>query len=181
MFVGDERLQVDECYTLAQRDLKYTLLHVRSRLVRSAFSSMMCKFDETYGIKSMCVFGYNAISIGDEIDEHPGMLLIANELNKASPTLQYWMANGDIKENKHGLLYPYLTCVDLPKMTKAQMLNYVRNLKSELAESKHMNTQAESLSIQIEELQRENRILKMRLETQRYIFTKAGRSQELQP
>ena len=173
MFDENKKIQVDECYTLSQRDLKYTLLHSTSRITRSIVSSILCRFDEKYSIKLAGVFGYHAISIGDEIDEHPGMSLIAGELNKTPTSLQSWMAFGTIKENKRGLLFPYLTDIQMEKMTRAQLVNYTQGLKSEVSEVKTKMVEMESHLLRLE---RENRGLKMRIETQRYMLEKARQS-----
>ena len=121
-------LDVDECYTLTQRDLKYTLLHLRTRTVRSAITSMMARFNELYGIKIMNVFGYNGVSVGAEIDNHPGMMLMIESLKKGSPTLDCWAARGDIRKNGRGLLFNYLPGISFKDMTRLQLRNYVAEL-----------------------------------------------------
>ena len=55
---------VDECHTLTQRDLRYTLFHFKKRVARSAITSMMCRLHEVHGINSASVFGYEAVSLG---------------------------------------------------------------------------------------------------------------------
>ena len=179
MCTESKKLDVDECYTLTQRDLKYTLLHLRKRVVQSTVSSFMCYLDETYGIKSTSVFGYSAISLGAQIDEHPGMSLIISALGSSS--LDCWLAEGSIVQHTRGLLHDFLSGMSLESMTKGQMMHHVKTLKKELVDAKAQILELESVSIQNEELRSENRRLKIRLETQLFIFAKAGRSHEVLP
>lgn len=177
------KIQVDQCYTLTQRDLKYTLLHLKQRAVRSTITSLMCRLDEKFSIKSSCVFGYSAVSIGSEIDEHPGMSLIVQNLNSrdSSSLLECWMAEGNVKDNKRGLLYQYLDGFAIESMNKAQLFNHVKTLNSMLAEAKAKISELESFELELEHLRQENRRLKLKLETQLFVFAKAGRLHELQP
>ena len=174
-------LEMDECYTLTQRDLKYTLVHLLRLTVRSTMTSLMCRLDEMYQIKSASVFGYPAVSLGPEIDEHPGMLLIVEHLNKSSPLLDCWLVKGTVKDNKQGLLYAHLTGFDVDTMNKTQLLNYVKVLGRKLAEANAKASEVDTMSIELEQLLHENRRLNRKLETQRCVFIKAGRESELLP
>jgi hypothetical protein len=154
---------VDECYTLVQRDLKYTLIHVRKRFVRSTITSFLCRLNEICGIKSACVFGYDAVSIGDEIDSHPGIRMIIEHLKKGSSELQIWTSSGDIRQHKHGLLFNHLPGLSTTEMTRAQLLTHVKELDEIINESKYRIVELESTAIQMQELRRENRQLKSTL------------------
>lgn len=165
------RVTIDECYTLTQRDLKYTLVHILQRTVRSTMSNLMCHLDEKYQIKSACVFGYDAVLMGSEIDQHPGMLLIIENIKRASSALECWMATGEPHTNKQGMLYIHLKDNQPEAMTKTQLLKQLRELKRSV-EEKDREIQMHS---------RENRQLKQRLEAQRFVFTRAGRANELLP
>ena len=48
---------VKECYTLTQRDFKYTLLRFRKRVYRSHLSA----FAEEHGVIEQCIPGYDSI------------------------------------------------------------------------------------------------------------------------
>ena len=170
--------QVDECYTLAQRDLKYTLVHFKQRVVRSSIAQYMRHLDEKYGIKNTDVFGYDSISIGNEIDSHPGMMLIIENANKTESPLECWMAEGTLKENRHGLLFSHLDEFDIEKMSKTQLVKHAKQLKRKLDEFK---LQTENLSAENQRAASEIRRLKLRLDTQKYVFTKAGRAHQLLP
>ena len=181
MFFETKMLEVQECHTLTQRDLKYTLLRFSARVVQSKVSSFMCYLDEKYGIKSSSVFGYPAISMGFEIDEHPGMALIAHAMNTDSPDLSCWMAEGNAKSNPKGLLFDHLSGLPDEAMTRAQLLNRVRLLKGDLSECKFKIAELELVALQNDSLQNRIRSLERRLEQQIRIFTREGRASELLP
>lgn len=181
MCVEYEKLAVDECYTLTQRDLKYTLIHLQRRVLRTTISKFMCYLERTYEIKSTNVFGYSSISLGSEIDDHPGNLLIIEALNSDSSALDCWLAVGDVRSNNKGLLYDHLKGMSLEKMTKGQMMNFVKSQDKELVEARARISELERSSIELEQLRDENRRLKIRLETQLFVFAKSGRSREILP
>lgn len=172
---------VDECYTLTQRDLKYTLIHARKRFSYSAITSMMTCLNEVHGIKSACVFGYDAISMGEEIDEHPGMRMIIEGLKKESSTLVSWTAGGSIRDNKRGLLYNYMPGIDFKDMTRMQLLNQVKEMSGMVEEAKIKFAEMEGALIENEQLRVENRRLKRKVDLQEHIFITAGRASELLP
>jgi len=136
-------VKIDEIYLLAQRDLKYALIHTVMRKKLSSIQEMMDKADAAHGIKLTNIFGYEPIAANDTgIYEHPGMrLIVDNMYDKANSILEYWMAEGDINTNTKGLLFPYVTRKDRSKMTKVQMENLLcvvenngRTMKKKLRE-----------------------------------------------
>lgn len=175
------RIEVDECYTLAQRDLKYTLLHLRARAVRSTISSMMIKFDEKYGIKSVPVFGYLAVSIGSEIDDHPGMLLIADHARRGTELLECWTSNGDIRSHRRGLLYFCLPGFAVDKMNRTQLINHIRELTQKMEADRMTIVEMQSAVLESEALRDQVARLQRRLEVQVRVFCRAGRADEVPP
>lgn len=174
-------MHVDQCYTLVQRDLKYTLLHVKKRITRPAITNLMLHFDRMYGIKSAAVFGYEAVSIGDEIDDHPGMAMIIECAKKNTDVLETWVTEGNIRTYKRGLLYYHLTGFEVQDMTRKQLLNHVKELKSTLEESKAKIVELESSATELDELRRLVKRYKRRLDIQEHVFIYGGRAQELLP
>ena len=174
-------LEIDECYTLTQRDLKYTLIHIRKRFVRSTITSLMCRLDEEHGIKSACVFGYNYVSMGEEIDDHPGMKMIIENVKKNADILECWTSDGDIRNNKRGLLYLHLPGFDIHDMTRAQLVNHVKELNEKIRDNETRLATLETLTVENDELRRENERLKRRMEIQERLFIQGGRESELLP
>lgn len=127
------------------------------------------------------MFGYPIVSLGSEVDEHPGMQLIAQNLNSGAACLDCWMAEGCIRDNKRGLLYAFLEGFSVDNMNKAQLFNQVKVLNSKLTEARALIAEMESSLLEIDQLRQENRRLKLRLETQLFVFAKSGRSHELPP
>ena len=181
MFQIQSKVEVDECYTLTQRDLKYTLVHIKNRAVRSTMTSMMCKFDEMFNIKAANVFGYPYVSLGNEIDEHPGMKMIIENVKKNANALECWTSDGDIRKYKRGLLYPYLPGFDVQDMTKAQLVNHVKELNEKIRDDETRLATLETLPVENDELRRENKRLKRRMEIQEMLFIQGGRASELLP
>ena len=123
------KISIDECYTLAQRDMKYTLVHATKRVTAYAIGKAIGKLEQETGIRRFSIFGYGEISSGGDITEHPGMKLIIEHVNKQSPLLESWLECGDIRSNKRGILNRFLVSMDLDQMTRIQLLNYIRDYK----------------------------------------------------
>ena len=139
-------IPIDECYTLAQRDTKYTLVHAKKRVTAYAIGKAMEILEQETGIKRVSIFGYNDFSAGSDIMEHPGMKLIIENVNKQSPLFESWLEAGDIRSCKRGLLNRFLVSVDLNHMSRIQLLNYIRDFKhsTEQAFSEHEQQQVEA-------------------------------------
>ena len=169
---------MDQCYTLTQRDFKYTLMHTKKRITRSTVVSFLKTLDQLYSIKGTCIFGYQVVSMGKEIDEHPGMQLIVEGLNNRSPALDCWIEDGDIRNYKRGLLYKHILDLPAESMPKTVLIKRFKGLDGKLKEYVDRVQQMES---EIEQLRQENRRLKNRIETQEFVFIRAGRSNLLLP
>ena len=178
MWTKHSKVAVDECYTLRQRDLKYTLVHTIQRTTRFSVESFMATIDRLYSIKSTCIFGYNVVSMGNEINEHPGMQLIVECLNSNSPSLDCWVGGKDMKHYKRGLLYHHIIDLPVESMPRFLLVKRFKSLDNELKEYSAKNREMES---NIEQLERENRRLKTRLEAQEFAFVRSGRSHLLLP
>jgi len=161
---------VDECYTLSQRDLKYTLIHSQVRVSKWTMSNILKDLDKNYGIKSTAVFGYDEISIGDDIESHPGLKLMIEHIAAKSPLFQYWMRNGSLGTNARGILYKYLPRDLVEKVTRAQLAQEnetlkqeAETLKQELGSLRARVEELEAVELQVNELQSENRRLRSRV------------------
>ena len=84
------------------------------------------------------------------------------------------MAEGNVKNDKRGLLFQYLDGFVIESMNKAQISNHVKTLNSMLAEAKAKISELESFELELEHLRQESRRLKLKLETQLFVFAKAG-------
>ena len=116
--------------------------------------------------------------MGKEIDEHPGMQLIVEGLNNRSPALDCWIEDGDIRNYKRGLLYKHILDLPAESMPKTVLIKRFKGLDGKLKEYVDRVQQMES---EIEQLRQENRRLKNRIETQEFVFIRAGRSNLLLP
>jgi len=123
------KIPIDECYTLAQRDMKYTLVHAKKRVTAYAIGKVMEIIEQETGIKRVSIFGYSELSAGSDIMEHPGMKLIIEHVNRGSQLLESWLECGNIQSNKRGILNRFLVSVDLSHMSRIQLLNYIRDYK----------------------------------------------------
>jgi len=119
-------VEVDECYTLTERDFKYTLVHTVIRRTLTKMHKMMEKAESARGIKVSNLFGYEPISAyGTGLYEHPGMNLITESMYDPEKTLDAWLATGDLASNAKGLLYPFVSKENVDLMTKTQLQNLV--------------------------------------------------------
>ena len=125
-------VKVDECYTLTERDFKYTLVHTVMRRTLTKMHKMMEKAESARGIKVSNLFGYEPISANDTgLRDHPGMNLIIQSMYKPEKGLDIWLATGDLSSNAKGLLYPYVTKDNVDQMTKTQLQNLVVVLRNQ--------------------------------------------------
>ena len=124
-------VEVDECYTLTERDFKYTLIHTVMRKTLTKMQKMMEKAESAHGIKVSNLFGYEPISANDTgLRDHPGMNLIIRSMYNPEKILDAWLATGDLTSNAKGLLYTYVTKDDVDQMTKTQLQNLVVVLRN---------------------------------------------------
>ena len=166
-----QQLEIDECYTITQRDFKYTLIHTVKKWRRANIADLMKRLETGYGIISNNVFGYDAIAGNTESSktfDHPGMKLMIEAMNKGDQSLQHWMASGSLQTNRKGLLYPYLSCIDPRQMTRTQLLwiikerdERIKALQSDLDDKECVVV---GLEVENDDLLKKNKRLKRRLE-----------------
>ena len=154
---------VDECYTLSQREFKYTLIHSQVRVSRWTICNILKDLDKKHGIKSVAVFGYDEISIGDSIESHPGLRLMIDHIASKSPLFEYWMQNGSLGTNTRGILYKYLPLNLVEKVTKSQLAQENEILKKENKSLRARIEELEAAELQMNELQSENKRLRSRV------------------
>jgi len=122
-------LGIDECYTLTQRDLKYTLIHTPKRTTVIGMKHLFKILERKTGIKGSPVFGYDEICCGDGVWEHPGMKLMIEHMNNKSPAFDHWLQHGDLDTYKRGLLTKFMVSNNLAEMSKIQLLHYIQDYK----------------------------------------------------
>ena len=129
MLSGFEKIEVDECYTLKQRDINYTLIHSTKRATRIAVTNVLIDLNELYGIKRTCVFGFETVSMGNEIYDHPGFKLMVENMNDKSPHFDSWMKPELGSGRRRGLLSNFLLAsVPYEAMTRGQLVYRVKTL-----------------------------------------------------
>ena len=143
-------LIVDQCYTFAWRESKYTLIHVsdQSRTRISNIQKLMTKLQAEHGIIPASICGFETIiSNGrnntDELENHPGFRLIVDALNTKRDALEWWMETGDLINNRKGLLWKHIEDIDVTTMTKAQLTKRAREwveMKKEIEALRASNT-----------------------------------------
>jgi len=163
-------IKVDECYTLSQRDLKYSLFHSQVRLTKSLFSLILNEIEKKHEIRCTAVFGYDEIQMGDEIDSHPGFKKMVELMNAKSPLFESWMLTGSLETNKRGILYKYLSQGLTGRSTKARLLHQIEVLRQENEVLRRENEAlqvrvsiADALKTENEALREENSRLRSRL------------------
>ena len=127
-------LEIDQSFTVAWRELKYTLIHLskekKARL--SVITKVMHKLQEIYGIVNGNIFGFDSITSNTKatdqitLETHPGFKQMVRILNTKRNELEWWMQNDhDILNNRKGLLWKYIEETDASNMTKAQLIRRV--------------------------------------------------------
>ena len=153
LWMSSTGIEIDECYILTQRDLKYMLIHTPKRVAICHMKTAFKSLETETGVKGICVFGYDEISYGDGVWEHPGMKLMIEHMNSKSPFFEYWLQHGSLETNKRGILTKFMVSDDLKIMSRIQLLNYIQDYK--------MKTESKILEI---EQERDARILEMEQE-----------------
>ena len=153
-------IRADECYTLVQRDLKYTLIHVPDRLRSASVDSFL----KSYAIVQQEIFGYDALTRNNgqdssTIERHPGFMLIVEHLNTGSQLLEQWPSS----PRRNSLLWRHWNGVGIECLSKNELMNRLRVAEQELtAERKarrESDEHAEILAMESDELRRENKRL----------------------
>ena len=129
LWMSSTGINIDECYTLTQRDLKYTLIHTPKRITIYSMKNVFRVLEAETGIKGSCVFGYEEICFGDGVWEHPGTKLMVEHMNNKSPDFNSWLQNGSLETNKRGLLAKFIISNNLQDMSKTQLLHYIQDYK----------------------------------------------------
>lgn len=113
-------VDIDECYTLTQRDFKYTLIHLAKKQTLSRIQQLLIDAEKAYGIKANNIFGYEPIA-GDDLEDHPGMNLMIACMNNKDECFESWLLKLDLHSNTRGLMYRFLFDEDVTKMAKPQL------------------------------------------------------------
>jgi len=140
---------VSECYTLTQRDFKYTLVRFDTRVYRSQLVS----FQKDSGIIEQSIPGFESIAHNKDrntvdFDGHPGLSLIIEHLNKRSSELVAWMDGGG-NCLVDGILWDQLESVDHGRMRKSRLVSII----------KETNAKYKDLSSRFEALEQQNDLL----------------------
>jgi len=122
-------IEIDECYILTQRDLKYMLVHTPKRVAIGHMKVALQTLETETGIKGASVFGYNELTYGNSVFEHPGMKLMIEHMNNRSELFCHWLQNGTLETNKRGLLTKFMVSENLREMSKIQLLHYIEEYK----------------------------------------------------
>ena len=146
-------LEVDECYTVAWRESKYTLFHLptKHRIRKTALSKIMDELVKTHGLILGEIMGYDSIasttnlSTEDMLDTHPGFKMMIEILNTRQTELEWWMEDGDLTSNKNGLLWKHIQTVPAEKMTRAQLIKRVNQWTPIIQEHKKLKQEHASL------------------------------------
>ena len=124
-------IQIDECYTLTQRDLKYTVIHIPKKQTITAIQRMLKHAETLHGVKATNIFGYECIVGNDSnLQDHPGIQLMIEHMNKKSGDFEYWMLKGDIYSNLRGILHKFMINDDRSKMTRSQLEFFLKQQES---------------------------------------------------
>ena len=183
-------IEIDQCYTLSQRDFKYTLIHLVKKKTPLQIRKMLDDAETTHGIKLNNLFGYESVTGNDsDLQHHPGMKLMIHHMNRKHDCFEAWLLKPDLYTNAKGIMHRFLTIEDVPKLTRAQLEFYAATLEEKhkehrerTRECEHLN---EELGLQNDDLRDEtrklkaenqdlrlvNKKLKIRLETQRKIIS----------
>jgi hypothetical protein len=125
-------LVVEECYTAAWRESKYTLIRLdKSRRVRQTpLYKMMQLLHERHGIVGTGIFGFDIVASNNQANDeclfaHPGFKLMVEAINNDLTALESWMREGDVMNNRRGLLWKFIEDTPPRNMTRAQLVKRV--------------------------------------------------------
>lgn len=175
-------ISIDECYTLTQREFKYTLIHSPQKKGFTAVQKMLAKAENAYGIVPSNIFGYDPVAGNNtSLQDHPGMRLLIDSMNHKDNSFEHWLLSGDIYSCSRGVMHRYLMKEDRSKMTRSQLDfqlgkkdSRIKELEESLLECEHLNEQLgaqnddfrakyKKARVEITNLRNENAILKTRL------------------
>ena len=176
MLEEDGFFSPEECYTIEGRDFKYTLIKLcrEKRPRMAAMEKFLKRVHGKYGIIKNEIFGYDSVTSngkeGNQIEEHPGFMLMVESMNNGFENFLWWMYSGDIKSYKSGLLWKYRTDIDpedMPRKFLEQKLrasiNKIELLTKEVAV---LNASVQTLQQENSRLEDENKQLDHRVKRQ---------------
>ena len=141
------KLEVEECYTATWRESKYTLIRLskENRIRRTAFARIIHLMKDDHGIIGTEIFGFDVVSCNSQTDDeklstHPGFNFIVQMLNTDITKLEWWMKEGEILSNRKGLLWKYLKDTDPKQMTRAQLIQRVKEWGPSIKEFTELKT-----------------------------------------
>ena len=183
-------IEIDQCYTLSQRDFKYTLIHLIKKKTPAMIRKMLNDAETTHGIKLNNLFGYESVTGNDsDLQHHPGMKLMIHHMNRKNDCFEAWLLKPDLYTNAKGIMHRFLTIEEIPKLTRSQLEFYTEKLEEKLKEQRERTRECEHLNeelgVQNDDLRAElrkikaenhdlrlvNKKLKIRIETQRKIIS----------
>lgn len=165
----EENIIADECYTLEQRDLKYTLVNIPNRVRRECLDKCMKNLKESSNIILQNITGYDSLAgfygRNEELAEHPGLKLIVHHFQD----VHKWSKTGDAHTKKTSIMWKFITPADLSTWTKPRLIAALKEKTEELIDNKRKLQAAES-EIQVFETelnakQSENDRLQKRIKT----------------
>jgi len=155
-------LVVDQCYTITWREAKYTLIHVsgQNRTRVTNIQKVMNRLQVEHGIIFSSICGFetitsNAKDEAGQLEAHPGFKQMVVDLNTKRDTLEWWMENGDLDNNRKGLLWKHIEDTDAKNMTKSQLVKRAREWSQLTKENNELKTFNTVLTGQVHTLERE--------------------------
>jgi hypothetical protein len=173
MLKEDGHFALEECYTVCGREYKYTLIKLfrESRARLSKLEKFLNIARIKYGIIKNNVFGYDSVSsnmrFGGKIQDHPGFLLMVEQMNAPDSKLEWWMFSGDTKTNKNGLLFGFRNDIDIRDLTAGELRKKTYTCTKEHEELKKKHEKIKSLLVVT---QTENEQLRARVKRQHEII-----------
>jgi hypothetical protein len=146
-------VKCDEVYTITWRESKYTLFHLNkeNRLRLSALKKVMGTLEETHGIKINSIFGYQGLACNAageaSIQEHPGFKRMVQVLNQDPGELSSWLATGNIKTNRKGMLWKFIESTDPKQKTHGQLVSQILEWTPIVQEATTLRTEVETLKV----------------------------------
>jgi hypothetical protein len=177
MLTNDGKFVIEEMYTSRAREFKYTLVYLNrnKRCRMSSIDNFFKVIESKYGIVKTNIFGYEPVVTSlKEIEEHPGFLLMREQMNKNDDGFSWWILDGNIRTTKHGLLWKYRMDIDPTEMPRTVLLKKT-NEGLELAKAyKRLRTEYDELKSECDELKAELGSCKERIELQNKTIIELG-------
>ena len=169
-------LSPEECYTVRGRDFKYTLLRLSryNRVRHNIMDKFLELIEEKFGIIKNQIFGYdsivgNAVN-GDRIGDHPGFMLMKEQMNHNSDSFVWWIKEGRIESKKSGLLWKFRTDIDPVVMPRSMLIEKAKDNYKNISLSQKLSKDCEDLQVSNQLLQDEIDKLKKRVSRQHEII-----------